>query len=416
VHTEHAYGDTKAAPPTRRRRLRRYAAALLAGVLPAVTLALADPAAAAASRHDSPWADRAVASYEAMQDNLYLGGSGHGLYREALPARTGDNPYSFLWEFREATQATIDMRGLPKGGNRYRGDVAARFKALEQYATDDPTHPGYESYLPPPLGAGGDLYYDDNAVVGLSYVAQYRASHDRTMLAGARSAFATVARAWDTDTSKSCPGGMHWVEADWNTIRAANVTGLAAQLAADLYDLTRDPSYLSWATRAYDWNRGCLRQSAGLYANDIADDGTVNPTLWTYNSGAMIAAATLLYRSTGDSTYLHNAVEDADGALAYWTSQDRLYNQPAIFNAFFFEDLLLLDSVRHDARYVATLRSYAQRVWSENRDPATGLFRFQASNGGAPDPAQPVMTLNQAAVVRLFAMAAWDARQYDRLG
>jgi hypothetical protein len=50
------------------------------------------------------------------------------------------------------------------------------------------------------------------------------------------------------------------------------------------------------------------------------------------------------------------------------------------------------------------LDSYATRLWQDNRDPATGLFRFQASNGGAPDPAQPVGTLNQSAAVQLFAL------------
>lgn len=380
----------------------RLAVAVVA-LLSAVTLAdgvRSGPAAAAPGGSDrAEWAARARTSYQALQDYLYLGAAGHRLYAESTPAAPDGNPYSYLWEFREATQATLDVRGLPGDEQRYAGDVADRFAAIEQYASPDPAHPGYESYLPAPLGGGGDLFYDDNAVVGLSFMAAYRDGGGQDALAGARAAFDTDLRGWDTDPTKTCPGGMHWVEASWNTIRAANVTGLFAELAANLYAVTRDRTYLTWAVRAYSWNRSCLMASPGLYRNDIADDGTYDSTLWTYNSGAMIGAAHVLYQATGDRHWLDNALSDARGAMAYWTADDRLYDQPAVFNAYLFRDLLPLLP-----EYRSTLDGYAQRLWQDNRDPATGLFRFQASNGGAPDPTQPVGTLNQAAAVQLFAL------------
>ncbi|MGA8115541.1 MAG: glycoside hydrolase family 76 protein, partial [Actinocatenispora sp.] len=366
--------------------------------------------------HDTArWADRAEATYRALQDNLYQGTDGHRLYREQTPAAQTDNQYSYLWPFREATQATQDLAGIRGHRTGHHGDVADRFAALGRYASTDAEHAGWDSYLPAPLGTDGDLFYDDNAVVGLSYVTRYQHGGGADALAGARAAFRTDTRAWDTDTTRSCPGGMHWVEADWNNLRAANVTGLFAELSAHLYEITRRPTYLHWAERAYDWNRTCLRQSAGLYQNDLGDDGAVNPTLWTYNSGAMIGTATILYRATGDRAWLRDAVDDARGALDYWTAQDRLYQQPAIFNSFLFQDLLLLDSVRHDPRYRTVLARYAERLWADNRDPATGLFHFQGGNGGPPDPSLPVSTLNQSAAVQLFSLLAWDPRDYDRI-
>jgi Glycosyl hydrolase family 76 len=397
-------------------RVTRRAGLLLTALATAAATLLCSNAAEASGRKaPAPnWAARADASYQALQSNLYLGPAGHGLYQESTPAPAGANPYSYLWEFREATQATVYLQNIPGNTGRYRTDVADRFGALPRYSSTDPAHAGYDSYPPAPLGTGGDLFYDDNAVVGLSLLTQYRAGGDRSMLDKARAAFTTDTRAWDTDPAKSCPGGLHWVDSSANTMRAANVTGLFAQLSAGLYQITGQPDYLSWAQRAYDWNRTCLRQSPGLYQNDRDDNGTTNTTLWTYNSGAMIGTATELYRATGDRTYLDQAVSDADGALAYWTADDRLYTQPAIFNSFFFQDLLLLDSQHPDPRFRAVLSDYADRLWADNRDPATGLFRFQASNGGAPDPAQPFATLNQAAVVQLLSLLAWDPRDYDR--
>ncbi|WP_255447165.1 glycoside hydrolase family 76 protein [Schumannella soli] len=193
------------------------------------------------------------------------------------------------------------------------------------------------------------------------------------------------------------------------------MTGLGAQLAAHLYEQTRDPGYLAWATQLYDWNERCLKQSDGLYWNSRDDDGSLNPTLWTYNSGAMIGTATILYRATSDATWLQRATAAAQGSLDYWTAENRLYAQPAVFNEMYFDDLLLLDSVQHDPRYRATVATYAAQIWRANRDATTGLYRFGPSGGGAPDPATRISTLEQAAVVQIMASLAWDRTLYHRI-
>jgi hypothetical protein len=355
-------------------------------------------------------ASRARQSYAALQRYLYQGADGHGLYVENYPRQPNDRQYSYAWPYREATAAAVSMYGMSRG---YKKDVADRFAALQHYWNgDDAALPGYESYLPPPLGTGGDIYYDDNAVIGLELVRGYAASHDHVLLDRARKAFAVTIRGWDSDPTHPCPGGMRWVETPGNNIRGANVTGLGSELATHLYLLTRDREYLAWGRRLYDWNRTCLQQSPGLYWNDIGYDGTVNKTLWTYNSGAMIGAATLLYRATGNRTYLDQATAAAKDAFDYWTRGDNLYEQPAIFNAILFNNLLLLHSVRPNPRYRPVIEGYADRVWAANRDPATGLFYFQPSGGGAPAPGFPAQTLEQSAMVQIFAALAWDPRDY----
>ena len=76
----------------------------------------------------------------------------------------------------------------------------------------------------------------------------------------------------------------------------------------------------------------------------------------------------------------------AAGSLEYWTAENRLQQQPAIFNAFYFRDLLLLDSVRKNSAYRDAIEQYAQSTWDSNRDPETGLFHFQPSGGGGDNP------------------------------
>jgi hypothetical protein len=397
-----------------RKRITRGAQVLTTAlVLGAVAAGTPQVANAATTDDHAVWQQRASATYDAMQDHLYTGAAGHGLYRENTDTTTG-NPYSYLWEYREATQAALDLQGMADVGPAYRNAAAARVAGFEHYFADATgKRPGYQSYLPAPLGTGGDVYYDDNAVVGLSFVSQYRATKAPADLAHARKAFSIAVRSWNTDASLTCPGGSDWIDRPDNTTRGANITGLTAQLAAHLYEETRNPSYLTWSTRLYDWNNRCLKQSLGLYQNSIADDGTVDPTLWTYNSGAMIGTATVLYRATGDAGWLRQASSAARASLRHWKADDRLQQQPAIFNAFYFKDLMLLDSVQHDPAYRAAAQQWATATWRDNRDADTGLFHFQPSGGGDPDPDRPAATLDQAAVIQVFAALAWPT---DRLG
>ncbi|WP_221584781.1 glycoside hydrolase family 76 protein [Microbacterium sp. G2-8] len=378
----------------------------------ALALGTASPALAAPKSPDDIWQERAVTTYDAMQDHLYLGAEGHQLYK--LNTGTEANPYSYLWEYREAAQATADLQGAADIGPAYDNVARQRVANFDlYYNVRDGDRPGYESYLPAPLGGGGDVFYDDNSIVGLTDIRQYRKTGDPEHLEKARGAFEIVKRGWNTDPDLTCPGGMDWIDRPDNADRGANITGLGAQLAAHLYEQTGESDYLEWSEKLYDWNNDCLGSSPGLYLNSIDDAGEINPTLWTYNSGSMIATATILYRATKDREYLKEAEAAARGSLEYWTAEDRLQQQPAIFNAFYFRDLLLLDSVKHDPAYRAAAEAYAQSTWESNRNAETGLFHFQPSGGGDYKPDRPAATLDNAGMIQIFAILAWDKRDLD---
>lgn len=390
------------------RTIRRGLATLVTLMLAAVTAsAFATPAGATPTTSVATWANRAHAAYAAMQQFLYGGSANHDLYRENYPVQSGDNPYSFEWTNREATAGLVALANA-RGITGLAGALRTRFDTFQYYWTSDPGHEGYESYVVPPLGGGGDLYYDDNAVTGLEFIRGYQTTGDRGLVDHAKAAFAAVQRGWDNDPTHVCPGGEKWNETPGNNIRAANVTGLGDELATHLYLITHQPTYLEWGIRLFEWNQRCLQASPGLYWNAIGYDGTVDTTFWTYNSGAMIGAATLLYEATGQRSYLRDAVSEAAGAMNYWTANDRLYSQPAVFNAYLFNNVLMLDSQTHSNAYLATIADYANRIYAQNRDSQTGLFHFGASGGGAPDPAVPAQTLEQSAVIQIFSALAWS--------
>jgi hypothetical protein len=374
-------------------------ALVVAAVLPAV------PAFAQQAGEAPDWQvnrSRAQASYRSMQKYFYL--PSLSLYRDSFPWQAG-HPYSYLWHFREAIAGTIDMTRVPRVGKAYTRAVSDRLKGLSRYWDPSKRPPGYASYLPPPLGQGGDFYYDDNDVVALEWLRWHHMTSNASALSHAQQVFPLLLFGWDANPAHPCPGGELWTQATGPApIRAANSTGLGAEVALRLYEATAQDFYLLWGQKMYQWHRTCLHSPEGLYWNDMDFHGVINKTFWMYNSGAMIGAGVLLYRITGVSLYLQQAQSDAEAALAYFGRADRYTSQPAIFNAIFFKNLLLLDSVHHDPQYREPMQAYADQVWNQVRDPATDLFPFA--------PSQPVQLLDQAAMVQIYASLAWAPRDY----
>jgi hypothetical protein len=304
--------------------------------------------------------------------------------------------------------ATNDMSGIRSIGASYAADARDRLAGLQLYWNDTTTPPGYDSYVRPPLGGGGDKFYDDNEWIGLELVQRYRMTGDQAALARARQIFELVVYGWDTDPTHPCPGGSFWTQAPWSQDRNTVSNGPGAELGLQLYELTAGSTekahYLEWSTKMYDWVNGCLLAPNGLYWDHINLAGDIDKTQWSYNQGTMIGANALFYRITGDHVYLDRANAIADAALAYYGAAGRLYKQDPPFNAIFFKNLLLLDSVDHNPRFRQAMQAYADEVWTSLRDPATGLFEFDGS--------QPVKLLFQSAMVQIYATLAWDARDY----
>ncbi len=352
------------------------------------------------------WAHRAERSYHALQE--YFRDDRTGFYLETYP-RDGGNAWSYVWPFSQAMVATQLMAGIPGVGARYRGAVADRFRALEAYWNDQTDPQGYDSYLRPPNGQGGDKFYDDNEWIGLSFLLRNAMSRhgDAAAVRRAAAIFDLVTYGWDTDPSHPLPGGVFWTQAPWSSDRNTVSNAPGAEIGARLYLLTGRRSYLDWATRMYDWVRGSMLAPNGLYFDHVNLAGTIEKTQWSYNQGVMIGAGALLYRATGRREYLDQARSTAAAALAYYGSDDRYTAQGAAFNAIFFANLLQLSTISRDRAYRRTMEAYADDARARFRDPSTGLYRFHGD--------QPVELLQQSGMVRIEAMLAWRPGHYRKL-
>lgn len=347
-------------------------------------------------------AQRALRAYQAMLRYFVLP-DGRRL-RERYPD-SGVVPAT-LWPFSQALVATLSLAGVPGVGEPVRSDLRARLDGLALYwsarvgaerAAGLPGPAGYRSTIVSPSGTAGDLYYDDNAWIGLALVEYFRLTAHAAALERAGQIFQLLVSGWDDDPAHPSPGGVFWARRTDNRDRNTVSTASAAALGAQLYLLTHQTSYLAWATRMYWWVERTLRAPNGLYWDHLDLAGRVDLAQWSYNQGLMVAAALLLSRATDDRRYLTRAEELARQALAHDGRSGGFRSQPVAFNAIFFQNLLRLDAVRPDLRSRGALRAYAEELW-RSVDEATGLLRLAL--------AEPTRLLDQAALVQLFALLA----------
>ncbi len=91
---------------------------------------------------------------------------------------------------------------------------------------------------------------------------------------------------------------MPWQNIKLNGDRNTVTDATGAELGAQLYLTTGNAADLQWAISMYNWVRGCLLNSDGLYGDHIDGSGQIDPTEWTYNQGTMIGAGVMLYQAT----------------------------------------------------------------------------------------------------------------------
>ena len=262
-----------------------------------------------------------------------------------------------------------------------------------------PALPSFNGEVVPP---GGASYYDDNEWVGIELVRLYNLRHEAVLLEKAEQIMAFVMAGWQTNPKLACPGGVPFSDSPSNTDRNTITNGPATELGARLYRMTGNGAYLQFALTAYEWVRNCLLQPNGLYSDHIRQHGVVDSSLWSYTQGSMIGAGVLLYQATGNGAYLYQARQTAKAALAYFTIQ-RLLGENPFFPAVYFRNLMYLDSVTHDPPGPRLAQSYADSVWVHQR-LTSGLFAF-----GSPLSTQ---LLTQASVVQIYALLSTPPASY----
>lgn len=296
--------------------------------------------------------------------------------RHPLVGRT----YEHLWAFACAWSAAETAASL--GGEVGAGAAAvsaAALQGLHAYrprprpgaGTGGGEAAGFESSVGPPLGRGGEVYYDDNAWVALALLEHHRRTGHVPSLALARDVVAFCCTGWSTEPWDH-PGGIRWKVPVASRSRNTCANGPVAEAAALVHAATGDALALEWAVRIYEWVRGALLAPDGLYLDRIAPDGRQAPDRWTYNQGTMIGAGVLLAEATGTSRYLEEACATARAALARFDVEALLAAGSPAFHAIYLRNVLLLDRRVHDPRIAASAAAYGERTWARGRGRRRG--------------------------------------------
>lgn len=241
-----------------------------------------------------------------------------GLYNENYPKGSGDLSASFLWPFDGLVSGVGTLHALG-----YDVDYKNLVDRFELYWYEKNGIGGYGSQTNGKKG-GATRFYDDNSIVGIDLVEAYRLTGDKTFLDCARRIITFLKSGVDDINGTA----LWWNEDQKNQagVGDSNKPACANGYATNflLNYCTVCPSeekgeVLSFAKTLYTWLYTNLRDPEdNTYWNDMQVNGSINKTKWTYNTGVMISNGVLLFRLTGDETYLNQAKATAESSYSYF--------------------------------------------------------------------------------------------------
>ena len=365
------------------------------------------------------WHERAYETFGTI-DRLYKVGSGAtaGFYNENYPKGNGDLSASFLWPYDGLMSGVALLNRLG-----YEVDYKAKVERFQAYWRPSGVVAvgGYGSQTNGTSG-GGDRFYDDNSIVGLNLVEAYRQLKDPVYL----SRCAQIVQFLLSGEDDVLGGALWWCEGQKNkpgngdSNKPACANGYAQWFLTSYYEFcpeSEKAGVLALARRLYDWEYKNLRDPEdNVYWNSKGADGVINPTKWTYNSGAMIASGVRLYKITGDEHYLNEAKATADGAYNYFVrSRNGIplcypLNDPWFTIKLVRAYIELEPYHKNCSRYIETFVADLERAWKDGRN-SSGLFYEDWSGKNVNPDRDKSLLMQDAALESLGAVALYKGEK-----
>jgi hypothetical protein len=307
---------------------------------------------------------------------------------------------SFLWPFSGVMSATNALMHNPSVKHHYESYLDSLVTGMEAYrdTTRQPT--GYQAY--PVMFEHSDRYYDDNGLVGTEYLDAYFNTKNPIYLDRAKTVFKFIISGWSDELG----GGVYWLEGHHDQKPACS-NGMALIVALKLYQATRNPYYLKWGTRFYNWMYTNLRNPEGLYYNDKkVADGKTSPVYWTYNSGAVLEASALLYQFTKEKKYLAEAQLMAKNVYQHFRDDkhDAHLNMRIDlpwFVAVLFRGYEFLYTIDKDPAYINAIHADLDYAWQNTQDQYGFLTKSWTTS--PIEIAKPKWLLDEACIAELYA-------------
>ena len=357
-----------------------------------IATATAQPPPPVTSQTFRTWGNETLARIDAdfwlPPRRLYVG-EGH------LNAPPSSGP-AFMWDCGVQLSALAAAARLDP--IRYRDRLRDYIDGMNVYWTNANNLGGYDVQPGP---KPNDRYYDDNAWIVLALAEAFEVTHDPRDLDRAEATQKFVLSGED----KLLGGGIYWHEPKRETKNTC-VNGPAIVGAVRLYQLTHKPEYLADARRLYQWTCAHLRAEDGLFWDNVkVADGKVDQAFYSYNTGLMIRAASLLHAATGENAYLEDAKRTARAAEARWVDpQTGAMRDTGKFAHLLLEGFLALCNEDHDAHWLDLEHKVLLFVHDRLRD-ANG--HYVGNWNHPPDrPLQKFSLIDQGSAARAFMVGA----------
>lgn len=360
------------------------------------------------SGEEVDYKERAKELFDLIQIHYRI--SSGGLYKENYPQQAGDLSYSYLWPYDGIVSGAALLTELG-----YSVGFEIMVVNFDKYWRDNVAGnaiPGFGSSTNGTTG-GGTRFYDDNSIVGINLVDAYEITGNEVFLSRARQ----VVQFLKSGEDNVLGGALWWNEEQKNITGEVNSNkptcsnGYATQFLLRYYtvcEASEKADVLAFAKRLYAWLKTNLKDTDHCYWNDMNNQGGINKTKWTYNTGVMIQNGVCLYRITGENSYLNDAVASAQGSYDYFVKTRNGVTLSYPDHDPWFNTKLLrayIDLVPLHAKVDSYIKAYAKYI-NHGYDAArltTGFF-YEDWTGVSPN--RYYSLLMQAAVVESYAALA----------
>lgn len=352
--------------------------------------------------------ERAKEIFDLIQVHYRI--SSNGLYKENYPQQAGDNTYSYLWPYDGVVSGAALLTEL--GYDVDFETMALNFDKYWREGAAGNNIPGFGSSTNGVTG-GGTRFYDDNSIVGINLVDAYEITGNEAFLNRAKQVVQFLKSGED-----SVLGGALWwneeqknITGDANSNKPSCSNGYATQFLLRYYavcEASERADVLAFAKRLYNWLKTNLKDEDNCYWNDKNNQGGINKTKWTYNTGVMIQNGIRLYKITGENVYLNDAISSAQGAYDFFVKTRNGVTLSYPDHDPWFNTKLLrayIDLVPHYStadNYIKAYIKFINNGYDEARTD-TGFF-YEDWTGASPK--RYYSLLMQAAVVESYAALA----------
>ncbi|MCU7549599.1 glycoside hydrolase family 76 protein [Chitinophagaceae bacterium LB-8] len=293
---------------------------------------------------------------QAIENNFYDPAA--GFYKETVVVEKDKNAFSYLWPLCGLIQANNEIEKL--SGKK---DLVQRMlNMIQEYYDPVAPAPGYASYIM--KLKGGDRFYDDNQWIGIACLDAYKREKNPAFLKQAELIYRYMMTGYDTVLQ----GGIYWQE-NKKTSKNTCSNGPGIVLALQLYQATKQKSYLDTALQLYKWVNDHLKAPSGLYYDNIqVGNKKIGKAIYSYNTGTMLQSNIYLYEITRDRKYLKQAVAIADSALLYFHANGT-FRDDYWFNAVLLRAYQHLLQHHKDTKYIKAFQVCTDHALMKNRNP-----------------------------------------------